>query len=99
MAGFEPGSSGEGSNPASNCAPTTAQPYHFLCKDISTKSMSKFFKQTNIDIGSGGGQVVSMLPFYSDDSSSNPAEVYSVKLCEINDNKRKRWPNLRQTFE
>ena len=32
--------------------------------------------------GSGGGQVVSVLAFYSDDASSNPAEVYnfSVKL-------------------
>ena len=33
-------------------------------------------------MGRGGGQVVSMLAFYSDDPSSNPAEVYnfSVKL-------------------
>ena len=32
--------------------------------------------------GCGGGQVVSVLAFYSDDPSSNPAEVYnfSVKL-------------------
>ena len=32
--------------------------------------------------GRGGGQVVSVLAFYSDDPSSNPAEVYnfSVKL-------------------
>ena len=32
--------------------------------------------------GCGGGQVVSVLAFYSDDLSSNPAEVYnfSVKL-------------------
>ena len=32
--------------------------------------------------GRGGGQVVSMLAFYSDDPSSNPAEVcsFSVKL-------------------
>ena len=26
----------------------------------------------------GGGQVVSVLAFYSDDPSSNPAEVYSI---------------------
>ena len=26
--------------------------------------------------GSGGGQLVSMCAFYSDDPSSNPAEVY-----------------------
>ena len=33
-------------------------------------------------LGLGGGQVVSVLAFYSDDPSSNPAEVYnfSVKL-------------------
>ena len=33
-------------------------------------------------MGRGGGQVVSVLAFYSDDPSSNPAEVYnfSVKL-------------------
>ena len=33
-------------------------------------------------MGCGGGQVVSVLAFYSDDPSSNPAEVYnfSVKL-------------------
>ena len=35
-----------------------------------------------IIMGRGGGQVVSVLAFYSDDPSSNPAEVYnfSVKL-------------------
>ena len=31
-------------------------------------------------LGSGGGQVVSVLAFYSDDPSSNPAEVYSLIL-------------------
>ena len=33
-------------------------------------------------MGCGGGQVVSVLAFYSDDPSLNPAEVYnfSVKL-------------------
>jgi len=41
----------------------------------------------------GGGQVVSVLAFYSDDPSSNPAEVYnfSVKIfIEKNENKQKR---------
>ena len=39
-------------------------------------------------LGSGGvGQVVSMLAFYFDDSSSNPAEVYS--LFENFENKQK----------
>ena len=28
-------------------------------------------------LGRGGGQVVSVHAFYSDDSSSNPAEAYS----------------------
>ena len=43
--------------------------------------------------GCGGGQVVSELAFYSDDPSSNPAEVYnfSVKIViEKNENKQKR---------
>ena len=41
-------------------------------------------------MGRGGGQVVSVLAFYSDDPSSNPAEVYnfSVKIViEKNENK------------
>ena len=29
-------------------------------------------------MGRGGGQVVSMLAFYSNDPSSNPAEVYNL---------------------
>ena len=39
-------------------------------------------KQYYID-GRGGGQVVSVLAFYSDDPSSNPAEAYnfSCKIC------------------
>ena len=39
-------------------------------------------------MGSGGGQVVSVLTFYSDDPSSNPVEVYN-KLLEKNKNKQK----------
>ena len=30
--------------------------------------------------GRGGGQVVSVLAFYSDDLSSNPAEVYNFSV-------------------
>ena len=44
-------------------------------------------------MGLGGGQVVNVLTFYSDDSSSNPANVYSfssVKLFEKNKNKQKK---------
>ena len=33
-------------------------------------------------MGRGGGQVVSVLAFYSDDPSSNPADVYSF-FCKI----------------
>ena len=46
----------------------------------------------NLMLGRGGGQVVSMLALYSDDPSSNPAEVYnfSVKIViEKNENKQK----------
>ena len=45
-----------------------------------------------VDWGRGGGdQVVTVLPFNSDDRSSNPAEVYnfySIKLFVMNENKR-----------
>ena len=33
-------------------------------------------------MGCGGGQVVSLLAFYSNDPSSNPAKVYSF-FCNI----------------
>ena len=38
--------------------------------------------QSRIDEGRGGGQVVSVLAFYSDKSSSNPAKAYSF-FCKI----------------
>ena len=42
-------------------------------------------------MGRGGGQMVSVLAFNSDDPSSNPAEstVFSVKLFEKDENTRK----------
>ena len=43
--------------------------------------------------GRGGGQVVSMLAVYSDDPSSNPADIYSFSVkfvFEKNKNKQKR---------
>ena len=46
----------------------------------------------NHRLGSGGGQVVSFLAFYSDDPSSNPADAYSFSikfLFEKNANKQK----------
>ena len=43
-------------------------------------------------MGSGGGQVVSVLAFYSDDPSSKPSKVYSFLIkfvLEKNENKQK----------
>ena len=45
-----------------------------------------------IPLGRGGGQVVSVLALYSDDPSSNPADVYSYSVkfvFEKNENKQK----------
>ena len=51
------------------------------------------FHQSNIECKDrGGGQVVSVLAFYSDDPSSNPAEAYSFSVnfvFEKNQNKQK----------
>ena len=44
------------------------------------------------DMGRGGGQVVSMFAFCSDDPSSNPAEVYNFSVQIVvkkNKNKQK----------
>ena len=56
-------------------------------------------------MGCGGGQVVSLLAFYSNDPSSNPAKVYSF-FCNIvfekNENKQKRgrvWPTLKKYYK
>ena len=43
-------------------------------------------------LGRGGGQVVSVLAFYSDDPSSNPADAYGFFCAfefEKNDNKKR----------
>ena len=43
-------------------------------------------------MGGGGGQVVGILAFYSDDLSSNPADAYSFSIkfvFEKNKNKQK----------
>ena len=56
-------------------------------------------------LGRGGGQEVSVLTFYSDDPSLNPAEAYcfSVQFVfEMNENKQKEagvGPFLKKTFE
>ena len=51
------------------------------------------FTNKLLALGRGGGQVVSVLAFYSDDPSSNLAEIYSF-FCNIvfekNENKTKR---------
>ena len=39
--------------------------------------------QTKSFSGRGGGQVVCMLAFYSDDPSSNPAEAYRFFLYNL----------------
>ena len=60
------------------------------CKQISKESL----EQTFVEWGRGGGQVVSMLAYYSDVPSSNPADAYRffpVKFVfEKNENKQKR---------
>ena len=46
---------------------------------------TKFLSKSHItfhSMGRGGGQVVSVLDFYSVDPSSNPADVYSF-FCKI----------------
>ena len=60
--------------------------------------------QRNKFLGRGGGLVVSVLAFYSDDPSSIPAEVYNF-FCKIvvekNENKQKEagiGPFLRNKF-
>ena len=42
----------------------------------------------------GGGQVVRVLAFHSDDLSLNPAEVYNFPVFEKSENKQKEvyWP-------
>ena len=40
-------------------------------------------------MGRGGGQVVSVLAFFSDDPSSNPAEAYSYFLQNLGLKERK----------
>ena len=54
----------------------------------------------DVRLGSGGGQVVSVLAFYSVDPSSNPAEVYnfSVKLLLKRTKINKKRPGLAHFF-
>ena len=55
----------------------------FIYLGSSTQWLLSQKVMTNFTVGRGGGQVVSMLTFYSDDPSSNPTEAYSFfcKMC------------------
>ena len=60
----------------------------FLSTELLNAFAKNLFKKSH-----GGGQVVSVLTFYSNDSSSNPARSLHVLVC--NNNERKRglgWP-------
>ena len=60
--------------------------------DEDKRSTSKKTIKTYLVRGRGGSQVVSVLAFYSDDPSSNPAEVYSFSVqfvLEKNENKQR----------
>ena len=46
-------------------------------------------KQPFISMGRGGGQVVSVLAFYSNDPSSNAAEAYILSLKFVYENEQK----------
>ena len=48
-------------------------------------------------MGRGGGQVVSVLAFYSDDQSSNPADAYSFYVqIVLEKNKNKQIAHLKK---
>ena len=50
---------------------------------MSRENEKYLFNQTMIEYrGRGGGQVVSVLAFYSDDQSLNPADTFSF-FCKI----------------
>ena len=50
-----------------------------------------------IIMGRGGGQVVSVLAFYSDDQSSNPADAYSFYVqIVLEKNKNKQIAHLKK---
>ena len=68
-----------------------------MIKVFTWKLHSDWLKRVHISytlILGSGGQVVSVLAFYSDDLSSNPTDVCSFSVVEKNENKQKRpgWP-------
>ena len=74
-------------------------------KVLQLRLQHVFYKRIQYIQGRGGGQVVSVLTFYSDDPSLNPAEAYSFFLLkcvlEKNENKQKEagvGPFLKNTL-
>ena len=68
--------------------PTFNNPISFWSIDRSLDARNVF----KLHLGRGGGQVVSVLAFYSHDPSSNPAAIYSFSLkfvFEKNENNQK----------
>ena len=56
---------------------------NYYCRHTAYFARKVYGDKQNLILGCGGGQVVSVLAFYSDNPSSNPAEAYSVscKIC------------------
>ena len=75
-----------------------------MTKQSLTKEATELWNLINLDLnytlsGHGGGQVVSVLAFYSDNPSSNPAGVdnFSVilLLIRLREKKRPKLAHLR----
>ena len=68
----------------------TKQKLHKNVRDLGKLFVAKGFKNVpkvqkiaqSGHTGRGGGQVVSVLAFYSDDPSSNPADAYTF-FCKV----------------
>ena len=75
------------------------EPIGFFCVQSIILYLIEWNKTTKneLGLGRGGGQVVSMLAYYSDDPTSIPAEAYifSVKLL-LKSTKIKKRPGLTQ---
>ena len=54
------------------------QSLYKICHCLCHFSVHLSFIKTSLAWGGGGGQLVSMLAFYSNDSSSNPTEAYGL---------------------
>ena len=61
-----------------------------MCLPLAFATIHKRRRESFIIMqGRGGGQVVSVLAFYSNNPNSNPADVYSFiwKICVLKDRK------------